>query len=79
METGLEVSRQKKAERRTRRAAWCEKRGKAFIEAQLAGPSMIGDDGARWDDLFLTTDEWKKLRCHYKPVLLSNDVSFRCG
>jgi hypothetical protein len=32
-----------------------KRRRKAFIEAQLASPLMIGDDDERWEDLFLTS------------------------
>jgi hypothetical protein len=47
----------KTTEERARWAARAEKRRKkAFIEAQLNGPSMVpGDD--RWDGLWLTTVE----------------------
>jgi hypothetical protein len=51
---------QKAAQKRARRTE--KRRRKAFIEAQLNGPSMIGDDNDRWDDLFFTTDEASKQR-----------------
>jgi hypothetical protein len=35
-------------------------RRKDFIKAQLAGPSMIGENDDRRDDFFLTTEENSK-------------------
>jgi hypothetical protein len=49
---------ERKAEGRTMRTARAENRWrKAFIEAQLAGPSTLGDDDDGWEELFLTSEE----------------------
>jgi hypothetical protein len=51
----LEFYRSKRAERRAYRAD--RRRRKAFINAQLAGPTTIADDDPRWDDLWTQSED----------------------
>jgi hypothetical protein len=60
VETKLNFFVKRKVERKRERAE--NGRKKVFIEAQLAGPSTIGDDDDRWLDFFITNDECTKMQ-----------------